>query len=43
MKITSPRPCLGEIDMMAARIARAATGRDRIAICGYHGRTSPGC
>lgn len=28
----------GEIDMLAARIARAATGRDRIAICGYHVR-----
>ncbi len=29
----------GEIDMLAARIARAATNRDRIAICGYHGWT----
>jgi glutamate-1-semialdehyde aminotransferase len=25
--------------MLAARIARAATQRDRIAICGYHGWT----
>ena len=29
----------GEIDMLAARIARTATGRERIAICGYHGWT----
>jgi hypothetical protein len=29
----------GEIDMLAARIARSATNRDRIAICGYHGWT----
>lgn len=29
----------GEIDMMAVRIARAYTGRDRVAICGYHGWT----
>lgn len=27
----------GEINSIAVRIARAATGRDRIAICGYHG------
>lgn len=27
----------GEINMLAARIARAATNRDRIAVCGYHG------
>lgn len=27
----------GEINMLAARIARAKTGRDRIAVCGYHG------
>jgi glutamate-1-semialdehyde 2,1-aminomutase len=27
----------GEIMAMAARIARAATGRDKIAFCGYHG------
>ena len=25
--------------MMAVRIARAYTGRDRVAICGYHGWT----
>ena len=29
----------GEVDMLAARIARSATNRDRIAICGYHGWT----
>lgn len=29
----------GEIDMMAVRIARAHTGRDKVAICGYHGWT----
>ena len=29
----------GEICMMAVRIARAHTGRDRVAICGYHGWT----
>eukprot|EP01047_Picozoa_sp_COSAG01_P010677 COSAG01_NODE_457_length_16751_cov_34.906918_9_plen_213_part_00 len=29
----------GEINMLAARIARAATNRDRIAVCGYHGWT----
>lgn len=27
----------GEIMAIATRIARAATGRDRIAVCGYHG------
>jgi glutamate-1-semialdehyde 2,1-aminomutase len=27
----------GEINSVAVRIARAATGRDKIAICGYHG------
>ena len=27
----------GEINSMAVRIARASTGRDKIAICGYHG------
>jgi glutamate-1-semialdehyde 2,1-aminomutase len=27
----------GEINSVAIRIARAATGRDKIAICGYHG------
>jgi glutamate-1-semialdehyde 2,1-aminomutase len=27
----------GEVMAIAARIARAATGRDRIAVCGYHG------
>ncbi len=27
----------GEIMAMAARVARAATGRDKIAFCGYHG------
>ncbi|MCZ2443316.1 MAG: aminotransferase class III-fold pyridoxal phosphate-dependent enzyme, partial [Flavobacteriales bacterium] len=27
----------GEINSIAVRIARAATGRDKIAICGYHG------
>lgn len=27
----------GEANALAARIARAATGRDHIAICGYHG------
>lgn len=27
----------GEINSIAARIARAATGKDKIAICGYHG------
>jgi glutamate-1-semialdehyde 2,1-aminomutase len=27
----------GEINSIAIRIARAATGRDKIAICGYHG------
>lgn len=27
----------GEIMSMAVRIARAATGRDEVAICGYHG------
>lgn len=29
--------CGGEAMTMAARIARASTGRDRIAFCGYHG------
>jgi glutamate-1-semialdehyde 2,1-aminomutase len=29
--------CGGEIGAVAARIARATTGRSRIAICGYHG------
>jgi glutamate-1-semialdehyde 2,1-aminomutase len=29
--------CGGEIMAVAARIARAATGRDTIAFCGYHG------
>jgi glutamate-1-semialdehyde 2,1-aminomutase len=29
--------CGGEIMAIAARIARAATGRDKIAFCGYHG------
>ena len=27
----------GEINSIAVRIARAATGRDKVAICGYHG------
>ena len=27
----------GEANALAARIARAATGRDHIAVCGYHG------
>ena len=27
----------GEVLSIAARIARAATGRDKIAVCGYHG------
>lgn len=27
----------GEANTMAIRIARAATGRDKVAICGYHG------
>ena len=27
----------GEINSIAVRIARAATGKDKIAICGYHG------
>ncbi len=27
----------GEINAIAVRIARAATGRDKVAICGYHG------
>lgn len=27
----------GEINSIAIRIARAATGRDKVAICGYHG------
>ncbi|MCD6351333.1 MAG: aminotransferase class III-fold pyridoxal phosphate-dependent enzyme [Armatimonadetes bacterium] len=27
----------GEADMIAVRLARAATGRDKIAFCGYHG------
>jgi glutamate-1-semialdehyde 2,1-aminomutase len=27
----------GEIDAVAIRIARAASGRDKVAICGYHG------
>ena len=27
----------GEADMVAVRIARAATGRDKVAFCGYHG------
>jgi glutamate-1-semialdehyde 2,1-aminomutase len=27
----------GEVNMLAARIARTATNRDRIAVCGYHG------
>ena len=29
----------GEICMMAVRVARAHTGRDRVAVCGYHGWT----
>lgn len=29
--------CGGEIMAVAARIARAATGREKIAFCGYHG------
>jgi glutamate-1-semialdehyde aminotransferase len=29
--------CGGEMMAVAVRIARAATGRDRIAFCGYHG------
>lgn len=29
--------CGGEIMAMAVRVARAATGRDKIAFCGYHG------
>lgn len=29
--------CGGEIMAVAVRIARAATGRDKIAFCGYHG------
>jgi glutamate-1-semialdehyde 2,1-aminomutase len=31
--------CGGEIMAVALRIARAATGRDKIAFCGYHGWT----
>lgn len=31
--------CGGEIMAVAMRIARAATGRDKIAFCGYHGWT----
>ena len=27
----------GEANAVAIRIARAASGRDKIAICGYHG------
>ena len=27
----------GEINSIAIRIARAATGKDKVAICGYHG------
>src|SRR4029079_16530188 len=27
----------GEANAIAIRIARAATGRDKVAICGYHG------
>jgi len=27
----------GELNAVAVRVARAATGRDKIAICGYHG------
>ena len=27
----------GEANSVATRIARAATGKDNIAICGYHG------
>jgi len=27
----------GEINSVAVRLARAATGRDKVAICGYHG------
>ncbi|MDC0225477.1 aminotransferase class III-fold pyridoxal phosphate-dependent enzyme [Gammaproteobacteria bacterium] len=27
----------GELNAIAVRVARAATGRDKIAICGYHG------
>ena len=27
----------GEINSIAVRIARASTGKDKIAICGYHG------
>ncbi|MBI1945831.1 MAG: aminotransferase class III-fold pyridoxal phosphate-dependent enzyme [Deltaproteobacteria bacterium] len=29
--------CGGEVMAMAVRIARAATGRDKVAFCGYHG------
>ena len=29
----------GEICMMAVRLARAHTGKDKVAICGYHGWT----
>ena len=27
----------GEANSIALRIARAATGKDKVAICGYHG------
>ena len=27
----------GEANAIAIRIARAASGRDRVAVCGYHG------
>jgi glutamate-1-semialdehyde aminotransferase len=27
----------GEINSVAVRIARASTGKDKIAVCGYHG------
>ena len=27
----------GEANSIAIRIARAATGRDKVAVCGYHG------
>ena len=27
----------GEANAFSIRIARAATGRDKIAVCGYHG------
>jgi glutamate-1-semialdehyde 2,1-aminomutase len=27
----------GEANAVAVRVARAAAGRDKVAICGYHG------